>query len=164
MSARPLLRVLTNDGEVLETSSVEEENAALRSALTRAEKSNTALRAMLADERKKARTTHPIDDAFEDWQAKVVEAGMKGKARCKLSDDRIDALAKMFTAGYTLEDFLLVNSGIAAFRFVVYGKRRQSGCESDVNVELVYVCKEAWRFEEAAKLGYLAEKAREAQA
>lgn len=164
MSARPNLRVLTRDGEVLETSSVEEENAALRRALTRAEKSNAALCAMLADERKKARTTHPIDDAFEDWRSKLVAVGMKSKAQCKLSPDRIDRMAAMFTAGYTLDVFRLVNTGIAEFPFVKYGKREQRGIEKDRRTCIAWVCKEADRFEEAAKLGYLAEKAREAVA
>lgn len=164
MSARPALRVLDGDGQVHEITTAEDENQALRSALTRAENVIRGLKAQLAAERQKARRTHPIDDAFEDWQTKLVAAGHKGKARCKLSDDRIDGINSMFEAGYTLADFELVNTGIAAAQYVVYGKRRDRGSRNDLEVDIAYVCEKARRFEEAARIGHLVEKARAEQA
>lgn len=153
------LRVVDGEGEVLEFASPEDENRALRAALVRAENSNTALKRQLADERAKARATHPIDDAFEDWRTKLVNAGFKGKARCKLSDDRVDAMRKMFEAGYTLADFLLVNTGIAALPYVVYGKRRQTGPKDSLQVDVAWCCEKARRFEEAAQFGHVVMKA-----
>jgi hypothetical protein len=97
----------------------------LRAALTRAENVIKGLRQQLAAERQKARRSYPIDEAFDDHIAKLVAAGLKGKKRCKLTDDRVDGMSKMFVAGYTLEDFQHVNTGLAHFQFVVYGKRRQ---------------------------------------
>lgn len=148
------LRVIDGNGEVLEASSPEETIHALEAALTRAQKTIDGLKAQLVDTRAKARRTHPIDEAFTDWQAKLVQAGMKGKARCKLSDDRIDGINSMFEAGYTLNEFRLVNTGIAAARYVVYGKRRDRGSRNDLEVDIAYVCEKARRFEEAARIGY----------
>ena len=162
MSAARHLRVIDGDGEVIEDTSVEEENTALRAALTRAENTIKGLRASLAAERQKARRTHPIDEAFHDWRDKIVAAGRRGMARAKLSDDRVDAMAKMFDAGYTLEDFALVSTGLSEFQFVVYGKRRQHGPDDARNIDIAYACEKARRFEEAARLGALVEKARNA--
>jgi hypothetical protein len=164
VSARPALRVIDGNGEVVETTSVEQENIALRTALTRAENVIKGLRGQLADERKKARQTYPIDAVFTDWQAKLVAAGLKGKAQCKLSNDRVDAIRKMFEAGYTFGDFELVNTGLAACQFVRYGKRYERGAEADRDVDLVTVCKLAKRFEEAARIGAVVKKAAEAVA
>lgn len=160
MSARPALRVIDGNGELVETDDPQETIRALESALTRAERSNRALKAQLAAERQKARNTHPIDDAFHDWRDKLVEAGRKGMKKAKLSPDRIDAMGEMFEAGYTLEDFRLVGSGIAACQFVVYGRRQQHGPEKDRKLDIGWVCEKAARFEEAARLGAIVEKAR----
>ncbi len=159
MTAPHLRLVDTTTGELIEHETPEEENRALRAALTRAERSNRALKAQLAAERQKARKSHPIDDAFADWKAKLVAAGLKGKARCKITDDRVDAMAKLFDAGYTLDDFKLANTGLAEFQFVVYGKRRQTGAEDARRVDLGWCCEKASRFEEAARLGAVVEKA-----
>lgn len=158
--AKAHLRVVDKDGEIFETSSPEETIRALEAALTRAQRTIDGLKLQLDDQRAKARKTHPIDEAFEDWKAKLVAAGMKGKAKCKLSPDRIDRMAAMFDAGYTLENFQQVNAGIAAFPFVKYGKRMAQGAETDREICIAYVCKEGRRFEEAARLGYMVEKAR----
>lgn len=162
--AKAHLRVVGADGEVFETASPEETIRALEAALTRAQKTIDGLKLQLDDKRAKARKTHPVDEAFEDWKAKLVAAGMKGKAKCKLSPDRIDRIAAMFDAGYTLEHFLLVNSGIAACPFVKYGKRVQQGAEGDREICIGYVCKEGRRFEEAARIGAMVERSRAAQA
>lgn len=163
MSATPHLRLVdTTTGELVEQDNPVEENKALRAALTRAENVIKGLRTQLAAERQKTRKTYPIDDAFDDWKAKMVTAGMKGKRRCLLTDDRVDAMAKMFGAGATLHDFQMANTGLAEFRFVVYGKRRQHGSDDAVNVDLAWACEKARRFEEAARLGAIVEKARQA--
>lgn len=162
MSAARHLRALDGDGEVVEFATAEEENEALRSALTRAEKIIRNLRAELVDNRAKARKKYPIDLAFTDWQDAMVAAGFKGKARCKLSNDRIDAMAAMFDAGYTLEDFKLAISGMAANPYVIYGKRRAQGNTGDVEVDLGYLCTQARRFEEACRLGFVIEHTRTA--
>jgi hypothetical protein len=112
--ARGHLRVLDGDGNVTEFASVEEENEGLRAALSRAEKVIRNLRAELQDNRAKARKKYPIDLAWTDWQDAMVGAGFKGKAKCKLSNDRIDAMAGIFEAGYTLADFKLAILGLAA--------------------------------------------------
>lgn len=156
------LRVVDGDGNVTEFASVEEENEGLRAALSRAEKIIRNLRAELQDNRAKARKAHPIDLAFTDWQDAMVAAGFKGKARCKLSNDRIDAMAGMFEAGYTLEDFKLAILGMAGNPYVIYGKRRDRGNAGDVEVDLGYVCAHARRFEEAARLGFVIEHSRRA--
>ena len=161
MSAVAHLRLIDGNGEIVEHGSLEEENAALRAALTRAENVVKGLRAQLAAERQQARRTYPIDEVFSDWQAKMVAAGLKGKARCKLTDDRVDGMTKMFAAKYTLADFQLVNTGLAAYQFVVYGKRRGHGSDDARLVDLGWVCEKARRFEEAANLGALAEKAQQ---
>jgi hypothetical protein len=153
------LRVIDANGEVVEHEDTEQENRALRAALTRAENVIKGLRQQLAAERQQARRTHPIDAAFEDWKAKMVAAGLKGKKQCKLADSRIDAMTKMFVAGYTLQDFERANTGLAAFQFVVYGKRRQHGSDDAREVDIAYVCEKERRFEEAARLGALVEKA-----
>jgi hypothetical protein len=165
MTAARHLRVVDQDGEVFEFDHADpvEENKALRAALVRAENSNRALKALLAEQRQQARRTHPIDEAFEDHKAKLVAAGLRGKARCRLTDDRVDAMARMFDAGYTLADFGLVSSGVAACRFVVYGTRCQHGPLKDERTDLAYVCEKARRFEEAARLGALVERARNAE-
>jgi hypothetical protein len=160
MGKRAHLRVVGADGEVFESSSPEETIRALEAALTRAQKTIDGLKMQLEDRRAKARKTHPIDEAYEDWKRKLVAAGMKGKGQCKLSPDRIERMAAMFDAGYTLEHFLLVNTGIAAFPFVKYGKRQEHGPEGDREICIGYVCKEAKRFEEAARLGAIVEKGR----
>lgn len=160
MSAAHLRLVDTTTGELVEQDDPVEENRALRAALTRAENVIKGLRLQLDQERQKARKAHPIDEAFEDWKAKLVAAGRKGMSRAKLSDDRVDAMARMFEAGYTLEDFKLVATGLAEFQFVVYGKRRQSGSDDARNVDVAYVCEKARRFEECARLGAIVEKAR----
>lgn len=156
------LRLVDSNGEIVEHESVEEENRALRSALTRAENVIKGLRAQLAQERQKARKAHPIDDAYQDWKAKLIAAGRKGMSRAKLSDDRVDAMARMFEAGYTLEDFKLANTGIAEFQFVVYGKRRQHGSDDARDLCIGKVCEKARRFEECARLGAIVTKARAA--
>jgi hypothetical protein len=153
------LRVIDANGEVVEHEDIEQENRALRAALTRAENVIKGLRANLAAERQQARKAYPIDEAFEDWKAKLVTAGLKGKKQCKLGDSRIDAMSKMFVAGYTLEDFQHVNTGLAYFQFVVYGKRRQHGSDDAREVDIGYVCEKERRFEEAARLGVVVEKA-----
>jgi hypothetical protein len=79
--------------------------------LSRAEKVIRNLRAELQDNRAKARKKYPIDLAWTDWQDAMVGAGFKGKAKCKLSNDRIDAMASIFEAGYTLDDFRLAIMG-----------------------------------------------------
>jgi hypothetical protein len=122
------------------------------------------LRAELQDNRAKARKKYPIDLAWTDWQDAMVGAGFKGKAKCKLSNDRIDAMAGIFEAGYTLADFKLAILGLAANPYVIYGKRRPNGNADDVEVDLTYVCKEAKRFEEAARLGFVIEHARKVRA
>jgi hypothetical protein len=160
MSARAHLRVVGQDGEVFETSTPEETIRALEAALARAQKTIDGLRGALREERRKVRTNYRVDEVFEDWRAKVVAAGFKGKSRCKLSDDRVDAMAKMFDAGHPFDVFLLVNTGIAEFPYVRYGKRQQSGSQEDVQVDIAYVCEKARRFEEAARLGAIVEKAR----
>jgi flavin-binding protein dodecin len=162
MSAKPArhLRVVDTKGEVFECGSPEETIRALEAALTRAQKTIDALRADKAAERKSYMRRALIEDAFMDWREKLVVAGQKGKARCKLSDDRFDAMKAMAEAGYTLEDFRLVNTGIAEFQFVVYGKRRATGPEADRQVDIAFACEKARRFEEAARLGAIVEKAR----
>jgi hypothetical protein len=172
MTASAHLRLVdTTTGEIFEHAAMPavgqqdnpvEENRALRSALTRAENVIKGLRAQLAAERQKTRRTYPIDDAFEDWKAKIVAAGRQGMKRAKLSDDRIDSMGKMFEAGYTLEDFRLASTGIAEFQFVVYGKRRQHGSDDARDLCIGKVCEKARRFEEAARLGAIVEKARQA--
>jgi hypothetical protein len=156
------LRVLDGDGNVTEFASVEEENEGLRSALSRAEKVIRNLRAELQDNRAKARKKFPIDLVFTDWQDAMVGAGFKGKAQCKLSNDRIDSMASIFEAGYTLADFKLAIVGMGANPYVIYGKRRANGTRDDVDVDLTTVCKEAKRFEEACRLGFVIEHARNA--
>jgi hypothetical protein len=162
MTAARHLRVIDGDGEVLELEDAATENKALRAALTRSENVIKGLKAQMAAERQKTRKVYPVDDAFKDWRDKLVDAGRKGMRRAKLSDDRIDAIGKMFEAGYTLEDFALVSTGISEFQFIVYGKRRQQGAEDARNVDIAYVCEKARRFEEAARLGAIVEKARQA--
>jgi hypothetical protein len=150
------LRVVDANGEVFdldEYSDPVEENRALRSALTRSENANRTLRAQLAAERQKSRLKFPVDSAFEMWRKAMVEAGMKGKARCKITDDRCDAMRKLFEAEYTLEDFELMIAGLAAAPFVRYGKRYAQGSEQDRQVDIGYVCEKASRFEEAARIG-----------
>jgi hypothetical protein len=164
VSARPALRVVNGDGELVDFTTAEEENKALRAALTRLQNAYNALARDRAAERKRYADRAVIEDAFEDWKAKMVAAGMKGKARCKLSDDRFDSMRSMVEAGYTLEDFLLANTGLAAARFVVYGKRRATGSPGDLDVDIGSVCERAKRFEEAVRIGYAVEKAREAAA
>jgi hypothetical protein len=66
----------------------------------------------------------------------------------------------MVEAGYSLEEFRLANTGIAAAPYVVYGKRRSAGSKNDLNVDLGYVCEKARRFEEAAQIGALIERGR----
>lgn len=156
------LRLVDSNGEIVEHTDTEEENRALRAALTRAENVVKGLRAQLAAERQTVRKTYPIDEAFEDWKAKMVTAGLKGKKRCLLTDDRVDAMAKVFAAGATLNDFEMANTGLAEFRFVVYGKRRQHGSDDAVQVDLGWVCEKARRFEEAVRLGHVVTKARAA--
>lgn len=163
MSGARHLRVIDGDGEIIENASTEEENKALRAALTRSENVIRALRADKAAERKRYANRAVIEDAFSDWQSKLVNAGFKGKARCKLSDDRFDAMKAIVEAGYTLEDFRLANTGIATCPYVVYGKRRQQGGKADMNVDIAFVCEKARRFEEAAQIGALVERARNAQ-
>jgi hypothetical protein len=68
------LRVIDANGEVVEHEDIEQENRALRAALTRAENVIKGLRANLAAERQQARKAYPIDEAFEDWKAKLVKA------------------------------------------------------------------------------------------
>jgi hypothetical protein len=153
------LRVIDANGEIVEHEDTEQENRALRAALTRAENVIKGLRQQLAAERQKARRSYPIDEAFDDHIAKLVAAGLKGKKRCKLTDDRVDGMSMMFVAGYTLEDFQHVNTGLAHFQFVVYGKRRQHGSDDARQVDLAYVCEKARRFEELARLGVVVEKA-----
>lgn len=162
MTARGHLRVLDGDGEAFEFATPEEENEGLRAALSRSEKVIRNLRAELQDNRAKARKKYPIDLAWTDWVDAMVGAGFKGKAKCKLSNDRIDAMAGIFEAGYTLADFKLANLGLAANPYVIYGKRRPNGNADDVEVDLTYLCKEAKRFEEAARLGFVIEHARNA--
>jgi hypothetical protein len=167
MSARPALRVIDGNGELIDLIDVADhgdptaENKALRSALTRLDNAYKALVANKAAERQKYVYRSVINDAFEDWRDKLVAAGMKGKAKCKLTDDRFDAMKAMVEAGYTLGDFMNVNTGIAACRFVVYGKRRQSGPDDSLQVDIGYVCEKARRFEEAARLGAIVKKAQE---
>jgi hypothetical protein len=146
--------------EVLDLSSPEETIHALQAALTRAQRTINGLELQLSDQRAKLRKAHPIDPAFHDWRDKLVRAGRKGMARSRLSPDRITSMGAMFEAGYTLEDFELANTGIAACQFVRYGKRCESGAEKDHRVCIGWVCKEAVRFEEAARLGALVMKAR----
>ena len=162
MSARGHLRVVDREGNVSDPADAEETIYALQAALSRAQKTIDGLKGQLAENRSKARATHPIDDAFEDWKAKVVAAGFKGKARCKLSDDRIDAMNSMFEKGYTLEDFRLANTGLAEFPYVVYGKRRQSGSKDALDNDIGWACEKARRFEEAARLGFVVEHNRAA--
>ena len=154
------LRVIDGNGEILDASSPEETIHALQAALTRAQRTIDGLRADKTRERRSYEQRAVIEDAFHDWQRKLVAAGLKGKARCKLSDDRFDAMKALVDAGYTLEDFELVNTGIAACQFVVYGKRRSSGPADSRNVDLEYVCSKARRFEEAAQIGHQVMKAR----
>jgi hypothetical protein len=156
------LRIVDGNGEVLEPSGPEEQVRALEQALVRSQRTIDGLRNQLADKRKQAKATYPIDEAFEDWKTKLVEAGLKGKARCKLSDDRVDAINAMFEAGYSLTDFKLVNTGIAACQYVVYGRRQQRGDARDQQVDISYVCEKARRFEEAARLGHIVNKSKEA--
>ena len=156
------LRVIDGNGEVLEPSGPEEQVRALEQALVRSQRTIDGLRNQLADKRKTARKTYPIDETFEDWKAKLVAAGLKGKAKCKLSNDRVDAINAMFEAGYTLADFKLVNTGLAACQYVVYGRRQQTGQAKDHKVDIGYVCEKAGRFEEAARIGHIVNKAKEA--
>ena len=156
------LRIIDGDGEVLDLSSPEETIHALQAALTRAQRTIDGLRADKTRERRSYEQRAVIEDAFHDWQTKLVAAGLKGKARCKLSDDRFDAMKAMVEAGYTLEEFELVNTGIAEFRYVVYGKRRQHGPDDALNVDIAWACEKARRFEEAARLGAVVVKARTA--
>lgn len=162
MSARPArhLRLLDGDGQVVDFATAEEENEALRAALSRAERVIRNLRAELVDNRAKARKEYAVDLAFADWQDTMVAAGFRGKAKCKLSNDRIDAIAAIFAAGYGLEDFKLAHVGLAAYPYVVYGKRRDRGTKEDVQVDIGFVCSVARRFEEAARLGFLVERTR----
>ncbi len=162
-SAARHLRVVDGNGELVEPSGPEEQVRALQQALVRAQRTIDQLKADKRSERQKAKDTYPIDAAFEDWQQKLVAAGLKGKARCKLSGDRIDSIHAMFADGYTLADFELVNTGIASHQYVNYGRREQTGKPKDHEVDLGYVCKEARRFEEAARLGAIANKNREAK-
>jgi hypothetical protein len=154
------LRVVDGKGEVFECGSPEETIRALEAALTRAQRTIDALRADKAAERKNYMRRAVIEEAFADWQDKLVKAGQKGKARCKLGDARFDAMKAIAEAGYTLEDFRLANTGIAEFQYVVYGKRRQQGTEADRQVDIGYACEKEGRFEEAARLGAIVERSR----
>ena len=158
--SRPALRLVDGNGEIVDDADPHETIRALESALTRAQRTIDALRADKTRQRMTYANRMVIEDAFHDWQTKLVAAGHKGKARCKLSDDRFDAMKAMVEAGYTLEDFELVNTGIAEFPFVVYGKRRQSGSKDAVEVDIAWCCEKARRFEEAARLGAIVERAR----
>jgi hypothetical protein len=160
MSAVPHLRLIDGNGELVETVDQTETIKALEASLTRAENVIKGLRSALTAERQTMRKTHPIDEAFEDWKAKLVAAGRKGMKRAKLSDDRVDSMGKMFEAGYTLEDFRLVSTGISEFQFVVFGKRRQHGSDDARDLCIGKVCEKARRFEECARLGAIVEKAR----
>jgi hypothetical protein len=159
----PAFRVIAGDGELIEDPDLVTENRALRSALTRLQNAYNALRADKAAERKAYAARAEIEEAFADWKAKMIAAGFKGKKSCKLTPDRFDAMREIFDAGYTLEHFLLVNSGIAAMPYVQFGKRTPTGQEKDIRLDLTYVCKQAERFEEAANIGHRAEKARRGQ-
>jgi hypothetical protein len=154
------LRLIDGNGQLVEEADQTETIKALEASLTRAENVIKGLRNALAEERQKTRKQYPLDEAFEDHKAKLVAAGLKGKKRCKLTDDRIDAMGKLFAAGYTLEDFRLANTGLAEFRYVVFGKRRQSGADDALQVDLEFVCSKARRFEEVVRLGAIVEKAR----
>jgi hypothetical protein len=156
------LRVVDTNGEIVELDHEDpaETIRALEAALTRAQRTINGLELRLADQRAKLRKAHPIDPAFHDWRDKLVATGRKGMVRARLSPDRIASMGALFEAGYTLEDFELANTGIAACQYVRYGKRCESGPEKDHRVCIGWVCKEAVRFEEAARLGALATKAR----
>jgi hypothetical protein len=156
----PAFRVIAGDGELIEDPDLVTENRALRSALTRLQNAYNALVADKAAERKAYAARADVEDIFEDWKRKMVAAGFRSKARCKLSDNRFDAIKAMLEAGYTLEHFLLANSGVAAMPYVLYGKRVPAGAEKDLQLEIAYICKEAHRFEEAANIGHRAEKAK----
>lgn len=160
-AAAHLRLVDTNTGEVVDASTPEEENRALRLALARLQRSYDALIADKARERKEYAHRADIEDAFRDWQEKMVAAGYKGKGRCKLGDARFDAVKSILEAGYTLKDLKAANTGIARYPYEVYGRRCESGAESSLYLDLGRVCEKEWRFEECARLGYLVEKARE---
>jgi hypothetical protein len=79
--AKPALRVIDGAGELVDFTTPEEENKALRSALTRLQNAYNALARDKAAERKTYSSRVLVEDAFADWQAKLVAAGFKGKAR-----------------------------------------------------------------------------------
>jgi hypothetical protein len=161
-AAAHLRLVDTQTGELVEHEDPADTIRALQASLSRLQRSYDALIRNKAAERRNYRRRADIDMAFEDWKNKLVAAGMKGKARCKLSDDRFDAMKAIAEAGYTLQDFQRANTGIATHPYVVYGKRRQTGSDDALNVDIAWVCEKARRFEECARLGYLMEKERAA--
>lgn len=146
--AKPALRVLTGNGEVLEPADLESENRALRTALTRAENVIRGLRLDKAAERKRYANRALIEEVFSDWQAKTRHQ------RSKLTDDRFDAIQALVEQGYTLEHFQLVNTALAAYPFERYGKRYATGAPADRKDDLEYTCSKGRRFELMANLGH----------
>jgi hypothetical protein len=81
--------------------------------------------------------------------------------RAELQDNRAKA-RKKFPIDLVFTDWQDAMVGMAANPYVIYGKRRANGTRDDVDVDLTTVCKEAKRFEEACRLGFVIEHARNA--
>jgi hypothetical protein len=148
MSARPALRVIDGDGEVLETASAEQENVALRAALTRAENVIKGLRNQLKDERKTYPRRALIERIHEDWQYQT------GHKRSKLTDDRFDAIKSLVEKEYTFGHFQLVNRALAAYPFERYGRRYAAGSKGERKDDIGWCCEKGRRFEMLANLGH----------
>lgn len=147
MSARPNLRLVDSNGELVETNDPQETIKALQAALVREQKVSQGLRARMASERKNYIRRGDVEAIFEEWQEKL------HKKRSKLTDDRFDAIKGLLEKDYTREHFSLVIDALAAFPYVVYGKRRPSGAKDSLEVDIGYACERGRRFEELAVLG-----------
>jgi hypothetical protein len=156
MSAARHLRVIDGNGELVEYSDPQEQIKALTAALTRQENTIKGLKADKHRERKQYARRDVIDRIFSEWQEKL------GKKRCKLTDDRFDAIQNFIEKEYSEGDFSLMLDGLAEFRYVVYGKRRQHGSDDSERIDIAYVCEKGARFEELAVLGHHVRKARQA--
>lgn len=153
MSAVRHLRVIDDNGEVVQNDDPTEQIRALESALVRAERVITGLRAKSASERVNYARRDVIEAIFGDWQAKT------NHKRSKLTDDRFDAIKGFVEKDYTRADFDLVVCALAAYPYERYGKRFGEGKKEERKDDIGWVCEKARRFEMLANLGHELKKA-----
>jgi uncharacterized phage protein (TIGR02220 family) len=148
MNAIRHLRVIDDNGEVVESDDPHEQVQALKSALVRAERVITGLRLKSAEERKNYGRRGDVETVFAYWQHKL------GKKKSKLTDDRFDAIKALLEKEYKLEHFFLVVDALAAYPYERYGKRYADGKKHEVKIDVGWACEKGRRFEELAVLGH----------